>query len=290
MADSRHLISVWQLIWIMHTVDSVEVCSEAHVMWTSTNQPLTWDKHLSRFRYHSSLIPNLPANSTVWCNCAIHVWISRKHRIVTVCHVQPLDSDPTGIYDLTPAIIRTAVFSAVFLYNWLGARFFCLELAIWVILDKCNCRWCTLTNFGVFLKVLLHFKIKRDKALDSGQRFSVLVVFFRQLWHWMRLSVRGKWGVAVLFFWFIVRRSWASETGSLAEAVELVDLALGPHCIGSGPASAEEAERRFVFHRISVVHTKQCLSIDSFCACGHRFLPIYIFFVLSFFSSSWGVP
>lgn len=63
----------------------------------------------------------------------------------------------------------------------------------------------------------------------------------------MRFSVRGKWGVAVLFVWFIVRRSWASEVGSFAEAVELVDLALGPHCIGSGLASAEEAEKEVCF-------------------------------------------
>ncbi len=33
-----------------------------------------------------------------------------------------------------------------------------------------NKLWC-------FFKVLLHFKIKRDKTLDSGQHFSVLVVF-----------------------------------------------------------------------------------------------------------------
>jgi len=57
-----------------------------------------------------------------------------------------------------------------------------------------------------------------------------------------------------------VRRSWASETGSFAEVPELVDLASGPHCICAGPASAEEVERRFVFHRISVAYGKQCLS------------------------------
>lgn len=123
---------------------------------------------------------------------------------------------------------------------------------------------------------------KSDETVDSSQCFSVLVVFFCQLWHWMRLSVRGKRGVDILFVWFIVRRSWASETGSFAEVPELVDLASGPHCICAGPASAEEVERRFVFHRISVVYGKQCLSIDSLCTCGHRFLLIYIFFVSSF--------
>ncbi|XP_016396470.1 CREB-regulated transcription coactivator 3-like [Sinocyclocheilus rhinocerous] len=39
---------------------------------------------------------------------------------------------------------------------------------------------------------------------------------------------------------------WASETGSFAEAVELVDLALGPHCIGSGPTSISRGSRKEV--------------------------------------------
>lgn len=75
---------------------------------------------------------------------------------------------------------------------------------------------------------------------------------------------------------------------AFAEVPELVDLALGPHGICAGPALAEEVERRFVFHRISVVYGKQCLSIDSLCTCGHRFLPKNIF--LSPLSLSWGVP
>lgn len=50
-----------------------------------------------------------------------------------------------------------------------------------------------------------------------------------------------------------------------------------------GQRRQRKQKRRFVFHRISVVRAKQCLSIDSLCACGHRFLPIYIFFCPHFF-------
>lgn len=103
----------------------------------------------------------------------------------------------------------------------------------------------TMRFLGTFFLGIGSRKVK----LDSGQSFSVVVVFLSVTALNETLS---EWEMRCRHTFCLIH--CASQSGNFAEVPELVDLASGPHCICAGPASAEEVERRFVFHRISVVY------------------------------------